>query len=118
MQTAAMTQWSACDCILHSCVAHSPGQSGCSPRCLCTVNRLVHAGVEGLELVAELQDVAHGSLTGTGVAVGRVRVSPPAWPQTSTQSLHLHWVLQDGVRAPACSLMQHHTGAMRAVMQL
>ena len=56
------------------------------------------ADLEGIPIIAELMDVAHGGLTGSSISVGRIRLSPPTWPQTTKETLDISWVLQDGVR--------------------
>ena len=87
--------------LLHTCTSvfmpHKVGQLAASKQ------DHVHdssycAGLEKIEVIITLLDVAHGPLTGSEISVGRAKLSPPAWPETSKQALAVSWVMQDGVR--------------------
>lgn len=62
------------------------------------------ADVESVEVEVELRDVAHGKLNGTSVAVGQLKISPPAWPDSKQHTVSVSWVLDDGV---SCQHISH-----------
>ena len=84
-------------------MAHGEGrrQAACTKllwtALLCTHLSWPCADAGSVELVAELRDVAHGQLVGTPVAVGRVKISPPAWPDSKQHTLAVSWVENEGV---------------------